>query len=114
MHYRGNRVSPENLPLEINLVKCIRLDENVVELQIIFNQCINPRSFRHNSIIINGSPLPKSVRFTFNRRGDTIKVILFQRQNSFKLKISDVESFDGKTIEEAERLILVEKRPREI
>ena len=111
MHYRGNRVYSENLPFEINQIKCWRLDENVVAIHIIFNQWINPRTVKPDTIIINGMPLPRNIRFGFNRKGDTVKLIVLQRQNSFKMKLMAIQSFNGKTIEESERLIQVETGP---
>ena len=113
MHYRGNRVYAENLPFEISCIRCRRLDENLLALHIVFNQSINPRSISRESILVNGMPLPDDIRFAFNRKGDTIKIIIFQREKSFKLKIQNVTSFDGKEFEATERLIEVDDQTGE-
>ena len=105
MHYRGTRVYDENLPFEISHIKCVRLDDNVIGIDIVFNQSINPHTIGPDSILINGVPLPKGIRFAFNRRGDTIKMVIIQKEKSFKLLIQNMSSFNGKELEAAERLV---------
>lgn len=109
MHYRGIRVSPENLPFEITQIKCHRFDDKVIVIHIVFNQSINPRSILRDSILLNGKPFHENVRFAFNRKGDTIKLIVVQKENSFKLKVQNLSSFDGKELETTERLVEIEK-----
>ena len=109
MHYRGNRVSTDDLPFEITQIKCHRFDDKVIVIHIVFNQSINPRSISRESILLNGKPFPDNVRFAFNRKGDTIKLIVVQHDNSFKLKVQDLSSFDGKELESIERLVEIEK-----
>lgn len=105
MHYRGTRIYDENLPFEISHIKSTRLDDHAVGIDIVFNQTINPHSIKPDSILINGVPLPPGIKFAFNRRGDTIKLVILQKEKSFKLLIQNISSFNGKEINAAERLV---------
>ncbi len=109
INYRGNRIYTDNLPLKINQTKCERKNANYVSLDIVFNQSINPRSVHHDSILINNSPLAPGIRFAFNKKGDTIKIFLPINENTFKVKIHRVCSFDGNWIEPVEILAQVEE-----
>ncbi|MBO4533217.1 MAG: hypothetical protein J5726_05910 [Treponema sp.] len=101
INYRGNRMYMEDTALEVAQTKCERLDENTIALEIIFNQSINPRSMGHESIYIDGEPLPDGTRFLFNRRGDTIKILIIMNDDEFSMKIQNIQSFNGRLIEPA-------------
>ena len=107
LNYRGNRTYNENLPLRINQIKCTRFDEKTVCIEIIFNQNINPRSFKKEAIFIDNNLLPEFCRFSFNRRGDTVKFVAPVNSQTFKLKIQNVRSFSGNVIDPVEMLVEV-------
>ena len=104
INYRGNRTYTENLPLKINQIKCERRAEDVVCVEIVFNQSLNPRSFHHDCLCINNAPLPFGSRFIFNKKGNTIKIMVPSTVNTFKLKIQNISSFNGSVIEPVEIL----------
>ena len=106
-NYRGNRTYSENLPLKINQIKCTKVDNNMVCIEILFNQNINPRSVKHESLFIDNVLLPEICRFSFNKRGDTIKFIAPVRSQTFKLKVQNIRSFEGIVIEPVEMLVEV-------
>ncbi len=107
--YRGNRTYSENLPLKLIQTRATRTDNGFVSLELSFNQSINPRSVRMNSILINNNPLAPEVRFAFNRKGNTIKVFFPMNYNSFKIKLLKIRSFNGNWIEPVEFLVEVER-----
>ena len=104
INYRGNRTYTENLPLKINYTSCERRSEDIVCLEIIFNQSINPRSLHYDCFLINNHPLPPGTKFAFNKKGNTIKLMVPSNSNSFKLMIHKITSFDGSVIEPIEIL----------
>ena len=108
IHYRGNRAYAENLPLEIVHTRSERKAEDVVSLVIFFNQCINPRALHPDSFLLNNRPLPFGIRFNFNKKGNSVRMLLPLRENTFKLKVQNISSFDGKMIEPVELLIEVD------
>lgn len=112
MKYRGNRTYTDNLPLRINQTECLRKDGEFVSLGILFNKSINPRSVRPGTILINNKPLPPHTRFAFNKKGDTVKIFLPMNNNTFKLKIFKIRSFDGSEIDPVELLIEVQSNYR--
>lgn len=108
IHYRGNRAYAENLPLEIVHTRCERKAEDFVSLVIFFNQSINPRTIGHDSFVFNNRPLPFGTRFNFNKKGNSIRMLLPLTEATFKLKVQNISSFDGKMIEPVELLIEVD------
>ena len=105
----------ENLPLEIVDTRCMWLDEseNIVVIEVFFNQSINPRTLRYESIAVNDEILPEETRFSFNRKGDTIKLILLVPDDIFTLSIQGIKSYDGTTIEPVEIEVQVEASEEE-
>ena len=108
IHYRGNRAYAENSPLEIIHTHCERKAEDFVSLVIFFNQSINPRSMQPDSFFFNNRPLPFGTRFNFNKKGNSVRMLLPLTEDTFKLKVQNISSFDGKMIEPVELLIEVD------
>lgn len=108
IHYRGNRAYAENLPLEIVHTRSERKAEDVVSLVIFFNQSINPRALHPDSFLLNNRPLPFGIRFNFNKKGNSVRMLLPSKEDTFKLKVQNISSFDGKMIEPVELLIEVD------
>lgn len=98
LYYRGSRTAEENLPLTINQVKAKRVGPDLVDIEIVFNQSINPRSVKHSRITIDGLELSQTIRFWFNRKGDTVKFMLESKNDSLELGIKRVRAFDGSVI----------------
>lgn len=109
INYRGSRTYNETLPLKVTQVKCNRIAESLVCVEVFFNQSINPRSVKPNSLIINNSQLPFGTRFTFNKKGNTIKIKVYTTGDSFKLRVQDIRSFNGFLVEPIEILTEVER-----
>lgn len=108
IHYRGNRAYSEILPFEIVHTRSERKAEDVVSLVIFFNQSINPRSLNPDSFLLNNNPLPFGIRFNFNKKGNSVRMLLPLTEDTFKLKVQNISSFDGKMIEPIELLIEVD------
>ena len=98
MYYRGMRTAQQDIPLSITQTKASRVSFDKVELEIIFNQSINPRSVKNTCITINGEELPKSTKFAFNKKGDTIKFEAEVQSNFCELALQKIRSFDGRLI----------------
>ena len=109
INYRGSRTYSEELPLKVTLVKTQRIADDLVCVEVLFNQSINPRSVRPNSFIINNTQLPLGTRFTFNKKGNTIKLMVYTTGNTFKLRVQDIKSFNGFLVEPIEMLTEVER-----
>ena len=108
IHYRGNRAYTENLPLEIVHTRCERKAENIVSIVIFFNQSINPLTLRSDSFHLNNKVIPFGMRFHFNKKGNSVSMLLPVTEDTFKLKVQNISSFDGKMIEPVELLIEVD------
>ena len=89
IHYRGNRAYAENSPLEIIHTHCERKAEA-------------------DSFFFNNRPLPFGTRFNFNKKGNSVRMLLPLNEATFKLKVQNISSFDGKMIEPVELLIEVD------
>ena len=98
INYRGTRTLLTNGDFSLQSVKSEPVSDSKSNLEITFNQSVNPRTFTENSILIDGAAIsPK--KFTFNKKGDTIKIEVPSENKAFNLTIQNVESFDGTKIE---------------
>lgn len=95
LYYRGNRTAQEDLPLTVNQVKVSRVGAAQVDVEIVFNQSINPRSVKTHRITIDGSELPQNISFWFNKKGDTVKFMLASEKDSLELGIKGIRAFNG-------------------
>lgn len=95
LYYRGNRTAQEDLPLTVNQVKVSRVGVDQVDVEIVFNQSINPRSVKTHRITIDGSELPQNVSIWFNKKGDTVKFMLASEKDSLELGIKGIRAFNG-------------------
>ena len=109
LYYRGNRTYSEELPLKVNFIKCMKGENGEIIVMIIFNQSVNPRSVNHESLLIDNNELPENIRFSFNKKGDTIRVIIPQDDEEFLITVQDVSTFNGVSIEPVELLAKVEE-----
>ncbi len=109
INYRGNRTYSENLPLKIIQTKCTRKEGELVFIEIFFNQSINPRSVKPASILINNNPVLPPARFMFSKKGNSLKLLIPMNNNSFKMKVTKIRSFDNTLIEPVELLVEVER-----
>ena len=107
--YRGNRTYSENLPLTIIQTRCTRKEGELVCIELLFNQNINPRSVKPDSILINNNPVLPPVRLMFSKKGDSLKMLIPINSNSFKMKVCKIRSFEGTLIEPVEILVEVER-----
>lgn len=102
INYRGTRIYVENEELQIAETEAERIDDDTIMLAIVFNQSINPRSVGAESFIVDDEPLPEETRFAFNRKGDTIRMVVYMSDDYFSLKVQNVSAFDGTMIEPVE------------
>lgn len=79
-------------------IKTERISDNTVNIEITFNQIINPRSFSYSSIKINGESLSAQTTFAFNKKGDTVRLSIPVTTSLFTLEIKDVQAFDGSAL----------------
>ncbi len=108
-YYRGNRTYSEELPLKVKFVRCEKGEDGEIILLIFFNQSVNPRSVNNESLLIDDNELPENIRFSFNRKGDTIRVVIDPEEEEFRLTVQDVCTFSGVCIEPVELLAKVEE-----
>ena len=108
-YYRGNRTYSEELPLKVNFIRCMRGENGEIILMIVFNQSVNPRSVNHESFLIDDTELPDNIRFSFNKKGDTIRVVIPQDEEEFRITVQDVSTFNGAELEPVEIIAKVEE-----
>ena len=99
MKYRGNRVLSDGTSFNLQSIKTERNNDSEVTLEITFTESVNPLSVSKNSVVIDGDSISSETKFSFNKKGDTIRLSVPVKNERFSLKIQNVESFDGKTIE---------------
>lgn len=102
IYYRGSRVLAGDDNFSLQKIKTERMSSSSVRVEITFNQSVNPRSFTADSILVDGNAIPAKTKFSFNKKGDTMKVSVPVRNGSFNLTIQNITSFDGTVIEPIE------------
>ena len=113
LYYRGTRTLADGSPFLVTQVKSTKADDSSISLEITFNQSINPKSVNHTSIFVDGKPLPDGTRFSFNKKGDTIKLTVSSKNGetangAFTLQIQKITSFDGTGIDPVDIQVEVE------
>ncbi|MBR1403021.1 MAG: hypothetical protein IJ558_02470 [Treponema sp.] len=98
INYRGTRMSFSDEDFLLQQIKTERISDNTVNIEITFNQIINPRSFSYSSIKINGESLSAQTTFAFNKKGDTVRLSIPVTTSLFTLEIKDVQAFDGSAL----------------
>ena len=99
INYRGNRMLSDGAEFLLQDVKSRKISDDCLCLELSFNQSVNPRTFTSESILIDGQEISSKIKFSFNKKGDTIKVEIPSKSENFSLMIQNVESFDGIQIE---------------
>jgi len=98
INYRGNRIASEGAEFFLQTIKSERINNAEVSLEISFNQSINPLTFSAESILIDGNAVPPKTKFSFNKKGDTIRLAVPSKSEKMNIIIQNVESFDGTVI----------------
>ena len=99
IYFRGARMYYDSDYFKVQDIKYERTDSETVTLQVTFSQIINPRSVKASSVIINGKPVQDDLKFSFNKKGDVIKINLPASEELLHVTIRDVLSFDGHRME---------------
>ena len=102
LKYRGTRTACSKDEFCFKSVKTRSESEDSVLLEIRFNQNVNPLSFKNDSILIDGEAVSADTKFSFNRKGDTIRFSVPSVEHPFSLEIQGVESFNGIKIKPVE------------
>lgn len=102
LKYRGTRTACSKDEFRFKCVKTRAESEDSVLLEIRFNQNVNPLSFKNDSILIDGEAVSADTKFSFNRKGDTIRFSVPAVEHPFSLEIQGVESFNGIKIKPVE------------
>jgi len=109
MHYRGQRMYLDPAPLQIWQARCFHIDEKTLIIEILFNQTINPRTIGRESILVGGEVLPEGTRFSFNKKGDTIRIVYISENDDITLSVQNIFSFNGKAVEPVEMMLQVDE-----
>ena len=99
LYYRGTRILYEDNVFLLQDVKTERVNSDEMNLELTFNQSINPLSFSTDSILLDGESIFAKTKFAFNKKGDTIRIAVPARSENFNLTITALKSFDGTPLE---------------
>lgn len=108
MNYRGMRTVAVREPLKVLDTRILDSKNNKVQMEIKFNQSVNPLSIEKSSIILNDSPVTNAAKIAFNQKGDMLTLTLpaelvnKSEIESAKLKLLNVQTYDGKFVKELE------------
>lgn len=100
VNYRGTRKVITDESFRVCCIKSERTKNNSVSVEICFNQEINPKSFSSSNLKINGKSANNDVKFSFSRKGDSVKIQIPFQSESFSLSLINIQTFDGEKIQE--------------
>ena len=105
INYRGTRMPAVNDFFFVKTAKYCKVNEKFIEMEVAFNQSINPKSIKPSLIVIDGAELPEDTKFSFNKKGDTVRFSLPVGLPLGKLKVRGLLSYTGTLVMPAEILI---------
>lgn len=70
---------------------------NGTQIDIFFEESINPKTLSSSSVLINGENLNPNTKFTFNREGNQVRFIIDSKSN-FTIQLINVRTNTGKTV----------------
>lgn len=106
-NFRGIRRNISDYPIEI-IVADLRTPENKrnksgeVELYVRFNQCIDPKSFSTDNILINQEETPYEGKIIFNKNSDSVTLRFDDEEDAEQIsqvEFKNIVSMDGKRCE---------------
>lgn len=106
-NYRGNRIYSQSIPLIISQVKCTRLNDNMVTVEILFNMKIDPRTVRPECFTIDGNQISDPISFIFNKKGDSVRFEIPMQKNNFIFETKKIFAFDKTELESDKRKLRV-------
>lgn len=74
---------------------------NGTQIDIFFEESINPKTLSSNTILINNSQINQNTKFIFNREGTQVRFVI-ESQTSFTLQLTNVKTNSGKIINTTE------------
>ena len=105
INYRGQRKLCSNEPLEVVNTSLTRKANNY-QLAVHFNQAVDTAKISSKSLYLNGKKVDSGVIIKFNRKSDAVTITFvsdFYTEEEIKnstLVLKNVQTFDGKVIEE--------------
>ena len=102
--YHGKRIYASHEPFCVVLVKSTKS-----ELQIMFNLPIDPRTFTHESIFVNGKPLDLRTKIAFSKNAKTLVIsYAIPKKQECTLSFKDVRACDGSYLDKEEFTNLIQ------
>lgn len=105
INYRGQRKLCSNEPLEVVNTSLTRKANNY-QLAVHFNQAVDTAKISSKSLYLNGKKVDSGVIIKFNRKSDAVTITFLsdfyteEEIKKSKLVLKNVQTFDGKVIEE--------------
>ena len=109
LNYRGERKSFPREKLNISNFTYEFIDNELVNIEIKFNQSINPLSISNSCIKMNEYPVCEKSTINFNKKADivTIKmpvqyfnVIIEDSKEKIRVEIAEIQTFDGNAVQD--------------
>lgn len=100
VNYRGARKVITDESFKVCCIKSEKTKNDSISVEIRFNQEINPKSFSSSNLKINGKSVNNDVKFSFSRKGDSVKIQIPSQSESFSLSLVNIQTFDGEEIQE--------------
>ena len=98
-NYRGKRTDRNPKDFKLMFIRTSKSYRDVFDIDIFFNQGIDPRSANSENILINSNPLSENVPLYFSKDGSMIRITL-RCENGCELELKGITSFLGIPLKE--------------
>lgn len=99
INYRGKRALKDSGSFNVVAVSCNRLDSSTVQVDIFFNQQIDPNSASEAVFYIDAIQEKPLGRAEFAKDGRRVRVKLSVSKKDFTFEVRGIKSYNGKTVE---------------
>ena len=103
-NFRGRRKPLRQGSCRLNRINVIPVSEagkEFVAVELFFSQSIDPRSVRHENILVNSSAIKPWQKILFNKSSTCMRIFL-EKQQSFSLSVEGIRSYNASPVPKAQ------------
>ena len=96
INYRGNRKVVSNSAISLTSYSFNNTEERI-EIELNFNQSVNPKSITKDNILIDGEKITQKCKISFNKNSDSVKIFIDGKSlaDVKEIEMLNVASIDG-------------------
>lgn len=101
--YHGMRVDREEKIFQVTKIAAKRnrkSEKELLEISVRFSMPINPRSVNAQTVLLNEKPCGSNVHFHYDRKGESMRISIFNPDEEYSIEFKNLNSYNGKTMQD--------------